>query len=343
MFVNSSIVKYKIFIMNILLTGGAGYIGSHVALNLLDAGYEVTIIDDLSTGKKKLIPNKAEFIHCNVNESEKIETLLKTKKFVTLMHFAGFVEVEESVSNPEKYFENNTTNSIKLFDLCLQNGLSNIIFSSTATVYGNPTRKVLLSETDDIKSINPYGESKVRTENYLKQLDSSKINYIILRYFNVAGADPRMRSGLIKKNPTHLIKIASEAATGKRSSVQIFGNDYNTSDGTAIRDYIHVSDLADIHIKVLQFLLEKERSEIFNCGYGKGYSVKDVLNVTNSLCKNRINIFNSSRRPGDAEMMVADISKLKRMIDWTPKYNKLDFIIKTAIDWELKLQNEQIS
>ena len=329
--------------MEVLITGGAGYIGSHVALNLLDAGYEVTIIDDLSTGKKNLIPSKAEFVNINVNELEKIEYLLKTKKFVALMHFAGFIEVEESVSYPEKYFENNTKNSIELFDLCLRNGLSNIIFSSTATVYGNSTHKGLLSETDDIRPINPYGESKVRTEHYLQQFDSRKINYIILRYFNVAGADPEMRSGLIKKNPTHLIKIASEAAVGKRNSVQIFGNDYNTPDGTAIRDYIHVSDLADIHIKALQFVLEKKRSEIFNCGYGKGYSVKEVLNVTNLLCNNKINILNAPKRPGDAEMVVSDISKLKQMIDWAPKYNKLDFIIKTAIDWELKLQNEQIS
>ena len=329
--------------MEVLVTGGAGYIGSHVALGLLDLGYKVTVIDDLSTGNENLIPVKSEFVNCNINDNEKIESLLKAKKFVALMHFAGLVEVEESVSYPEKYFENNTTNSIKLFNICLQNDLSNIIFSSTATVYGSPTHKGLISETDNIRPINPYGQSKIRTEHYLQQFDSDKINYIILRYFNVAGADPKMRSGLIKKNPTHLIKIASEAAVGKRGSVQIFGNDYNTPDGTAIRDYIHVSDLVDIHIKVLQFILEKKQSEIFNCGYGKGYSVKDVLNVTNSLCENRINIFNSSRRPGDAEMMVADISKLKRMIDWTPKYNKLDFIIKTAIDWELKLQNEQIS
>ena len=326
--------------MEVLITGGAGYIGSHVALNLLDAGYEVTIIDDLSTGKKNLIPSKAEFVNINVNELEKIESLLKTKKFVALMHFAGFVGVEESVSYPEKYFENNTTNSIKLFDICLQNGLSNIIFSSTASVYGNPTNKGLLSEKDNIRPISPYGESKARTEHYLQQFDSSKINYIILRYFNVAGADPKMRSGLIKKNPTHLIKIASEAAVGKRSNVQIFGNDYNTPDGTAIRDYIHVSDLANIHIKVLEFILEKKRSEIFNCGYGKGYSVKEVLDATNSLCENDIKIVNSARRPGDAEIVVSDISKLNRMIDWKPKYNNLDYIIKTAIDWELKLQNE---
>ncbi len=329
--------------MNIIVTGGAGYVGSNIALALLDAGYEVTIIDNLSTGNERLIPSKAEFIKCNINDIEKLESLISKKKFTAIMHFAGFVEVEESVSYPEKYFENNTTNSINLFDLCLKNGLSNIIFSSTATVYGNTAHKGLISETDDIRPINPYGESKVRTEHYLQQLDPGKINYIILRYFNVAGADPKMRSGLIKKNPTHLIKIASEAAIGKRDDVQIFGNDYNTPDGTAIRDYIHISDLADIHIKVLQFVLEKKQSEIFNCGYGKGYSVKDVLNVTNSLCNNRINILNSSRRSGDAEMAVSDISKLKRMIDWTPKYNKLDFIIKTAIDWELKLQNEQIS
>lgn len=328
--------------MSILLTGGAGYIGSHVALSLLEAGYEVTIIDDLSTGNKNLIPSKAEFIHCNVCELKKIDSLLKEKKFLALMHFAGFVAVEESVSYPEKYFENNTTNSIKLFDLCLQNGLSNIVFSSTATVYGNPTHKSFVSEIDDIKPINPYGESKVRTENYLQQFDPRKINYIILRYFNVAGADPELRSGLIKKNPTHLIKIASEAAIGKRGSVQIFGNDYNTPDGTAIRDYIHVSDLADIHIKVLRFVLEKRQSEIFNCGYGKGYSVKEVLNMVNSLCKNKINIINTSRRSGDAEMVVSDISKLKRMIDWTPKYNKLETILKTSIQWEKKLLNEKV-
>ena len=328
--------------MEVLVTGGAGYIGSHVVLSLLDLGYKVTVIDDLSTGNENLIPAKSEFVNCNINDNEKIEFLLKAKKFAALMHFAGFVEVEESVNYPEKYFKNNTSNSIELFDLCSQNGLSNIIFSSTAAVYGNPTHKGLLSETDDIKPINPYGESKVGTEDYIQQFDSGKINYIILRYFNVAGADPKMRSGLIKKNPTHLIKIASQAAIGKLDSVTIFGSDYKTPDGTAIRDYIHVSDLADIHVKSLEYILEKKQSKILNCGYGKGYSVKEVLDTLNRICNNKIYIKYGNRRSGDAVSLVSNTNQLMETISWTPKYNDLETILKTSIKWENKIQNEKI-
>jgi UDP-glucose 4-epimerase len=326
--------------MNILVTGGAGYIGSHTCLSLLDAGYKVTIIDNLSTGYEKLIPAKAKFIKANINETDILNNLLKQKSFNALIHFAGFIQVEESIKFPEKYFKNNTINSSILFEICLSNGLNNIIFSSTAAAYGN-TNKNKTNENDDLNPLNPYADSKVQTEKQLLKLSKSKkIHYIILRYFNVAGADPRLRSGLISKNPTHLIKIASEAAIGKRNSVTIFGNDYNTHDGTAIRDYIHVSDLANIHVKSLEYLLEKKSSTIMNCGYGKGYSVKEVLDKMNTICDKKINIEYGKRRSGDAVSLVSDISKLSKTIEWTPEYDDLEKILKTSINWEKKLQNE---
>ena len=328
--------------MRVLLTGGAGYIGSHTALSLIDSGYDVTIVDDLSTGNEKLIPKKAEFINCNINDSKKINSIFK-KKISAVMHFAGYIEVEESVQNPKKYFQNNTQNAIKFFETCLNNNLENIIFSSTAAIYGNTNSNKLISEKNILKPINPYGESKLKTEQFILNVKKNNYNYIILRYFNVAGADPKMRSGLISNKPTHLIKIASEAATGKRENVMINGTDYNTPDGSPIRDYIHVSDLAEIHVKALEYMVKNNQSEIFNCGYGKGHSVKEVLKITNKITKNKVKIINGPRRKGDAEFVVSDPSKLKQMIEWNPKYNKLEYIIKTAIDWELKLKNEKIS
>ena len=323
--------------MRILLTGGAGYIGSHITLNLLDHGHKVTVIDNLSTGNIRLVSNKAAFIKCDIDDEKKIESLLKQEKYDALMHFAGFIKVEESINFPEKYYNNNTIKSKKLFDVCIKNGLSNIIFSSTAAVYGNSKKNNLISEMDKINPINPYGQSKAETEKYLIELNSKKIKFIILRYFNVAGADLKMRSGLISKQPTHLIKILSEVATGKRKKITIFGNDYDTPDGTTIRDYIHVSDLADIHTKVLEFLIKTKKSEIFNCGYGEGYSVKEVLDTANKIYNNKIKIEIGARRVGDAKMLVSDVSKLKQMIDWQPKYNKLNTIIQSSIDWEKKL------
>ena len=328
--------------MRVLLTGGAGYIGSHTALSLIDSGYDVIIVDDLSTGNEKLIPKKAEFINCNINDSKKINSIFK-KKISAVMHFAGYIEVEESVQNPKKYFQNNTQNAIKFFETCLNNNLENIIFSSTAAIYGNTNSNKLISEKNILKPINPYGESKLKTEQFILNVKKNNYNYIILRYFNVAGADPKMRSGLISNKPTHLIKIASEAATGKRENVMINGTDYNTPDGSPIRDYIHVSDLAEIHVKALEYMVKNNQSEIFNCGYGKGHSVKEVLKITNKITKNKVKIINGPRRKGDAEFVVSDPSKLKQMIEWNPKYNKLEYIIKTAIDWELKLKNEKIS
>jgi len=273
--------------MKILLTGGAGYIGSHVLLSIIENKHEVVVIDDLSTGNKNLIPENIKLINTNINNSEKISNILTTENFDLLLHFAGFIKVEESVQNPDKYFKNNTDNAIKLFETCFKNNLKNIIFSSTAAAYGNPINNESITEEETLSPLNPYGESKVKTEEYLLN-NKNKFNSIILRYFNVAGADPELRSGLISDTPTHLIKILSEVAVGKRKKISIFGNDYNTKDGTAIRDYIHVSDLANIHLEAAKYLLEKKISNIFNCGYGKGYSVLEVINTANQIYDNKI-------------------------------------------------------
>ena len=327
--------------MNILLTGGAGYIGSHVVLALLDNGHSVSVIDDLSTGHKDLLPDNIQFLECNINNKNKVAALIKQNNFDALMHFAAFIKVEESVKNPEKYFTNNTENAINLFETCFENNLKNIIFSSTAAAYGNPETNNAIPETERVRPLNPYGESKIKTEKFLLQ-NKDRFKFIILRYFNVAGADPSLRTGLISKNATHLIKITSEVAVGKREKVTIFGNDYNTPDGTAIRDYIHVSDLADIHLKATEYLISNKKSNIFNCGYGKGYSVKEVVDITNKITGGAIKFKYGKRRLGDAENLVSDISKFHQYIDWTPKYNDLSTIIKTSINWERKLNAKNL-
>ena len=322
--------------MKILLTGGAGYIGSHVLLSIIENNHEVVVIDDLSTGNKNLIPENIKLINTNINNSEKISNILTTENFDLLLHFAGFIKVEESVQNPDKYFKNNTDNAIKLFETCLKHNLKNIIFSSTAAAYGNPINNESITEEETLSPLNPYGESKVKTEEYLLN-NKNKFNSIILRYFNVAGADKKLRSGQISKRSTHLIKILSEVAIGKRDHIEIYGNDYNTPDGTAIRDYIHVSDLADIHLEVAKYLIEKLESNLFNCGYGNGFSVLDVVNTANKICQNKINYKFSERRDGDVEKLIAETSKISKHIQWQPKYNDLKEIINSSIKWEEKI------
>ena len=322
--------------MNVLLTGGAGYIGSHAALSLLDSGHDVHIVDDLSTGNEKLIPENAKFTNCNINDEKVISDLLQSNKFDLLMHFAGFIQVEESVKNPEKYFENNTDNAIKLFNICKKNNLNKIVFSSTAATYGSVSGNKLIDENTNLNPKNPYAESKIKTENFLLE-NQDYFKFIILRYFNVAGADKNLRSGQISKQSTHLIKILSEVVIGKRDHIKIYGNDYNTPDGTAIRDYIHVSDLADIHLEVAKYLLEKLESNLFNCGYGNGFSVLDVINSANIIYQNKINYKFSNRRDGDVEKLIADTSKILKHIDWKPKYNDLKEIIYSSIKWEEKI------
>jgi len=324
---------------NILLTGGAGYIGSHVTNLLIEQGYNVTIIDSLITGNKTLINPKAKFINCDIADRENISKVLINDKFDIVMHFAGLIRVDESVKEPEKYNEFNFEKAKIFLNTCIEYGLKKVIFSSTASVYGNPV-KDNVSENDKLNPLNPYAETKLKLENYIiNKSKSENITYIILRYFNVAGADEKLRSGLISKYSTHLIKIASEVAVGKRDEIIINGDDYDTKDGTAIRDYIHVSDLADIHLVSAKYLLDKNQSNIFNCGYGNGYSVKEVIDTYNKILKKKIKSKIGPRRPGDSKMVVADPSKFNKTLNWKPKFNNLEYILTTAYKWENKLKS----
>ena len=323
---------------NILITGGAGYIGSHVSFLLIEKGYNITIIDSLITGNEQLVPKEANLEICDITDTDKVTQILKSKKFEAVLHFAGLIRVEESVKYPEKYIEFNYNKAKIFLDICFQNNLNKVIFSSSAAVYGSPKKDKII-ESDELNPLSPYADSKLMLENYL--IDQSKnvnVKYIILRYFNVAGADQKMRTGLISKFSTHLIKVASEVATKKRNKLVINGDDYNTPDGTPIRDYIHVSDLADIHLKSLEYLLKDNQSEIFNCGYGKGYSIKEVINCLNNLLETNINFEIGPRRDGDSECIVANSEKFIKAMSWKPKFNDLNYILKTAIAWEKKLK-----
>ena len=323
------------FKMNkILLTGGAGYIGSHVCHLLIDQGHEVTCIDSLITGNKKLLPKKVKLEVFDIDEKEKVKNLINNNNFDLVMHFAGLIRVDESVEQPERYREFNYSKAKIFLETCFENGLKKVIFSSTAAVYGNPpSHKV--KETDLTNPLNPYASSKLELENFIKKTSKQyNSNYVILRYFNVAGADEKMRTGLISKVSSHLIKVACEVVVGKRDKLIINGDDYATPDGTAIRDYIHVSDLADIHYKILKKISETNKSTIVNCGYFKGTSVKKVINEFKKQSKKKIDILYRGRRAGDLAMVIANNKKLKKFINWYPKYYRLSAIVKSCIQWE---------
>lgn len=324
--------------MKVLVTGGAGYIGSHVCNSLLDEGNEVTVIDSLITGNKNLIPKQAKLIVSDIADEKKVKSLIAKEKFDLVMHFAGLIRVDESVKEPEKYHEFNYKKARTFLNVCFKNGINKVIFSSTASVYGNPKKEKVL-ESDPLNPLNPYADSKLKLEEFIKkQSEKFKVNYIILRYFNVAGADEKLRSGLISKYSSHLIKIACEVAVGKREKIIINGNDYDTFDGTPIRDFIHVSDLADIHLVSAKHLIENGKSDIFNCGYGKGYSVKEVLENFNQILDKKINYEIGPRRNGDSKMIVANPEKFNKSFAWKPKFNDIKFILKTAVDWEKKIK-----
>jgi len=325
--------------LNILVTGGAGYIGSHVCYLLIEQGYKVTCIDSLITGNKELLPKQVKLEVFDIAEKEKVTKLIKNNNFDLVMHFAGLIRVDESVKQPVRYNDFNYLKAKIFLETCYKNGLKKIIFSSTASVYGNPkTQKV--KETDPTNPLNPYASSKLELENFIRETSENyNIKYIILRYFNVAGADEKMRTGLISKVSSHLIKVACEVVVGKIDKLIINGDDYNTPDGTAIRDYIHISDLAEIHLISANYLINGGESNLFNCGYGNGFSIKDVINEFNKIINKNLKTVVGPRRPGDSEMIVSNVEKFTKYFSWEPKYNNLNYILKTAIEWEKKLNS----
>jgi len=321
----------------VLVTGGAGYIGSHL-VNLLSQGpYEITTYDNLSTGRKQSVVG-GELIVGDLEDHQKLDQLMQEKSFDGVFHFAGSIIVPESVENPVKYYKNNTENTLNLLRLCLKNKLHNFIFSSTAAVYGLPQGGVAI-EGMATNPINPYGKTKLMSEWMLEDIAFAhkEFNYIALRYFNVAGANVDGRVGQCSPNSTHLIKIAAETALGKRSKIVIYGEDYNTDDGTCIRDYIHVDDLAAAHIVAMEYLMREKKSHVLNCGYGNGFSVKQVIQVVKEVSGVDFTVEIGSRRAGDAEELVSKADKIKNILGWSPKYNDLRLIVKTALDWEKKL------
>jgi len=319
----------------ILLTGGAGYIGSHVGKLLKKKGYEVCAIDNLSTGHKEAVIYGDLFV-ADLKDKEVIDEILKKIQPDAIMHFAASIEVAESVKNPLKYYRNNVVNTLNLLELVIKHNIRYFIFSSTAAVYGIAKENPIPEEAT-LNPINPYGHSKAMVERILKDLTNSNNNfkYISLRYFNVAGADPEGELGFSYPNPTHLIIRAVKAAKGDLDHLEIYGTDYPTPDGTAIRDYIHVMDLAEAHILALEYLFEKENSEIFNVGYGRGYSVKEVVETVKKVTGKDFKVINAPRRPGDPPILIAKAEKIKHYLEWQPKYDDLAFIIKTAWNWEI--------
>ena len=326
----------------VLVTGGAGYIGSHAVLALCDAGYDVVVVDNLVTGFAWAVDSRATLVEANVADDIAVRAAIRDHNVRAIMHFAGSVVVPESVSDPLKYYRNNTAATRSLIESAVTEGVPHFIFSSTAATYGTPV-KVPVEETDPTVPINPYGMSKLMTEAMLRDVAAAHpINYCALRYFNVAGADPQGRSGQSTVGATHLIKIAVEAATGKRAAVSVFGTDFDTPDGTGVRDYIHVSDLAAAHVAALELLIaEPTQSHTLNAGYNRGFSVNEVLDAVDRVTNMTIERRYEGRRAGDPAALVADNRAILAALPWRPQRDDLDTIVKDALAWERKLSERQ--
>ncbi len=324
--------------MAVLVSGGAGYIGSHMVLELLDRGENVVVLDNLSTGFWWAVPKEVPLIQGDIGDQDLLARIIAEHGITEIAHFAAKIVVPESVADPLGYYFNNTVKTRALLESAVRGGVRRIIFSSTAAVYGEPAVSPVPEEVD-LNPINPYGRSKLMSEWMLA--DTAKAHglaYVVLRYFNVAGADPRGRSGQSSPNATHLIKVAGQAALGQRPGLEVFGTDYPTPDGTCIRDYIHVTDLARAHIAALEHLRGGGGSLTLNCGYGRGYSVKEVVEVVKTVSGVDFPVKLSGRRAGDPASLVAKADRIRSELGWTPEHDDLEEIVRQALTWEEKLK-----
>ena len=321
----------------ILVTGGAGYIGSHVVRQLGERGENVIVLDNLSTGRKEAVLY-GTLVVGDTGDRELVLRLLREHNIKSILHFAANTVVPESVEKPLQYYRNNTVNVLNLLECCQQTGVEHFIFSSTAAVYGTPDT-LMVTEDSPTRPESPYGLSKLMSEWLLRDYAAaSTLRHVTLRYFNVAGADPEARIGQATPNATHLIKVAVEALCGKRKSVSVFGTDYPTADGTGVRDYIHVEDLAAAHLSALDYLRNNGQSVTLNCGYGHGYSVLEVLKTAEKVAGKPLDIQYAPRRAGDLAAIAADSSKLRQLLSWQPKFDNLQTIVQHALAWEQKLR-----
>lgn len=325
--------------MSVLVTGGAGYIGSHMVLELLGAGEDVVVLDNLSTGFRKAVPDVARFVEGNVGDMELVGRLLRESPVDAILHFAGSIVVPDSITDPLGYYQNNTCNSRNLLACAVDAGVPHFIFSSTAAVYGEP-ETIPISEDAELHPISPYGSSKRMTETMLADTARAHpLRYVALRYFNVAGADPSGRTGQSTPRATHLIKVASEAAVGLRAGLDVFGTDYDTPDGTCVRDYIHVTDLVRAHLDALRYLRSGGESTVLNCGYGEGFSVLQVVDAVKRVSGVDFPVRTVERRPGDPPALVAGAGRIRERLGWKPQLNDLDTIVSHALTWEKHLKD----